>query len=233
MGRVVDPMLEEGRLGQLVDAAEARWLDDWRRGPRRLRWSTLPVQAGDAAPDLELLEPAGERVALSSFWREQPALIVFWRHFGCGCGMERAGRLVQEQAEYVSAGARVAIIGQGEPERAAAYAARYGMPPDAPVLSDPSRTAYERYGLLEGTPAQILFDAPDEFLRCEEQAGVDLARSRREAGRPMVDSPWLLPGEFVVDTSGTIRLAYRYQYCEDFPDPRVLIATIRAAAGTL
>jgi hypothetical protein len=44
-----------------------------------------------------------------------------------------------------------------------------------------------------------------------------------------VDSPWQLPGEFVVDRGGTIRLAYRYQYCEDFPDWLVLAAAIREA----
>ena len=46
-------------------------------------------------------------------------------------------------------------------------------------------------------------------------------------GVVIVDSPWQMPGEFVVDASGTIRVAYRYQYCEDFPDPRVLTAALR------
>jgi hypothetical protein len=36
-----------------------------------------------------------------------------------------------------------------------------------------------------------------------------------------------MPGEFVVDGDGIIRLAYRYQYCEDWPDPRVLTAAVR------
>jgi hypothetical protein len=38
-----------------------------------------------------------------------------------------------------------------------------------------------------------------------------------------------LPGEFVVDRGGIIRLAYRYQYCEDFPDPRVLTTALHLA----
>ncbi len=60
-----------------------------------------------------------------------------------------------------------------------------------------------------------------------------LAGTRRKMGRPLVDSPWQLPGEFVVDISGIIRLAYRYQYCENYPDPRVLVAAIREASGKL
>jgi hypothetical protein len=45
----------------------------------------------------------------------------------------------------------------------------------------------------------------------------------------MVNNAWLLPGEFVVDTRGEVRLAYRYNYCEDYPDHRVHLAAIREA----
>jgi hypothetical protein len=37
------------------------------------------------------------------------------------------------------------------------------------------------------------------------------------------------PDEFVVDRTGKITLAYRYQYCEDFPNPLVHIAAIKEA----
>ena len=56
-----------------------------------------------------------------------------------------------------------------------------------------------------------------------------LAEERRKLERPLVDNSWLLPGEFVVDRDGVVRLAYRYNYCENFPDPRVLTAAIREA----
>lgn len=45
-----------------------------------------------------------------------------------------------------------------------------------------------------------------------------LAADRRAGGRPLVDSPWQRPGEFVIDTDGVLRLTHRYQYCEDYPD---------------
>ena len=47
-------------------------------------------------------------------------------------------------------------VGQGEPERTAAVAQRRGHP--FPVLCDPERRASEAFGLLEGTPAQVLHD---------------------------------------------------------------------------
>ena len=119
------------------------------------------------------------------------------------------------------------VIGQGEPERSAAYAQKHGLP--GPVLCDPTYRVYEAYDLLEGKPSQIVFDAPDEFLQCDYEAGVKLQQSRRGTERATVDSPWQLPGEFVVDRAGTIRLAYRYQYCEDWPNPLVLTAAIKEA----
>lgn len=216
-------------LESQVRAAEQEWLDHWKRGPTRLHWSQMPLQVGETAPDFKLLDSSGARVNLGNFWRDRPALILFWRQFGCGCGLQRAERLQKEHPDYVAAGANVVIIGQGDPERAAAYAQKYGIP--CPILCDAEERAYRAYGLLEGKPSQILFDAPEEFLGRDFEAGVKLAQARREAGRPLVDNPWLLPGEFVVDRAGIIRLAYRWQYCEDFPNPLVHIAAIKEAVA--
>lgn len=216
-------------MSDQVKAAEEEWLELWTRGPARTRWDGLPPQPGDQAPDLELLDSKAEAVGLSGFWRDGPALLLFWRFFGCSCGAERTARLREEYDDYLSAGAKVVLIGQAEPPRAAAFAAEHGIP--CPVLCNPDYSAYRAYGLVEGRPAQILYDAPPEFLRHERGTGADLQRQRREQGRPLVDSPWQLPGEFVVDSNGTITLAYRYQYCEDFPNPLVLVAAIREAGA--
>jgi peroxiredoxin len=213
----------------LTAAAEARWKDGWATGPTRLRWTSLPPQVGDLAPDAVLTDHDGQAIALSSLWSATPLLILFWRHFGCSCGMDRAGRLRTELAGYRSAGGEVVIVGQGEPERAARYREAQGL--DVPILCDPQRATYEAFGLLQGTPAQILFDAPDAFLRCEPQAGMDLAESRHGTDRALVDDPWQLPGEFVVGMDGIIGHVHRYGWCEDYPDPRVHVATIRGALG--
>jgi peroxiredoxin len=205
--------------------AEQKWLDAWHAGPKRVRWERIPLQLGDAAPDIELVDHTGKTVRLSTFWANGPALILFWRHFGCSCGLDRAARLAAEYPQYREAGASVVVIGQAGPERSAVYRERNGL--ECPVLSDPERTAYRAFDLLEGTTAQILFDASDALLRCEARAGEELAASRHGTARASVDSPWQLPGEFVIDSAGTVQLAYRYQYCEDWPDPRVLTAAIR------
>ena len=218
-------------LDTLMREAEGRWQTSWVAGPTRTRWTTLPPQVGDPAPDAEVLDESGHRASLAATWATTPVLLMFWRHYGCSCGMDRAKRLRDELPAYRNAGAKVVIVGQGEPERARRYAESQSL--DVPILSDPERRAYEAFGLLEGTPAQILFDAPDPLLRCDLDAGLALAASRHGTDRAMVDSPWQLPGEFVVGKDGHIAHSHRYQWCEDYPDPRVHVAAIRAAAGSL
>jgi len=214
-------------LDSQIQSAEEEWLQHWKNGPSRLRWNKIPLQVGDQAPNFELQDSTGATVHLSDFWQDKPALVLFWRHYGCGCGIERARRLQNEYADYINPGAKVVIIGQGEPERAALYIHNRNIP--CPVLCDPTYTVYQAYDLLEGKPSQIVFDAPDKLLQCDLETGISLQNSRQGTERATVDNPWQLPGEFVVDTSGVIQLAYRYQYCEDWPNPLVLIGAIKEA----
>ena len=208
-----------------IEAAEAEWLDLWKQGPTRLRWTKVPLQVGDLAPDFELKDTSGKLVHLRDFWSKGPALILFWRHYGCSCGVDRAKLLQNEYADYIKLGASVVVIGQGEPERSKDYSEKHGIP--CPVLCDPTYRVYEAYDLLEGKPSQIIYDAPDEYLLIDYETGAQLQQSRKGTEGALVDSPWQLPGEFVVDQSGIICLAHRYQHCEDWPNPSILIPAIK------
>lgn len=215
-------------LAQLEAAAEARWLAGWLQGPTRTRYEELPVQAGDQAPDPVLPDTAGSQRHLSEFWAHGPALVIFMRHFGCSCLMERWEGLKLELADYADAGARVVAICQAEPERARVVATRreYAFP----VLCDPELRAYRDFGLLEGSPAQILHDFPWR-PGDEETARTLFLEPRRGTERAVVDSPWQLPGEFVIGSDGRIALAHRYQYCEDFAPKTVLLGAMVMAEG--
>ena len=218
----------ETTIEQQIRAAEDQWLELWVRGPVEFKPDGVPPQVGDAAPDLSFVDQEGNERSLGSFWSERPLLLIFWRQYGCGCGVDRAARLRDEIEDYRAAGAEVVVVGQGEPERAAAYRDQYGI--DCTFLCDAEEEGYRRYGLTEFAIPEILFDAPEEFWSHSREVGEDFLASRREAQRPLVDNPWRRPGEFVIDTQGTIRLAYRWQSCEDFPDPRVHLTAIKQAA---
>ncbi len=208
-------------------AAEEEWLAAWLSGPTRTRLAALPPQIGDLAPDIALPATDGQMQRLSDFWRERPALILFLRHFGCSCLAERWEKLRDELPAYAEEGAEVVAVSQGEAERTAAVARRRGYP--FPVLCDPDRRAYALYGLLEGTPAQILHEFA--WQPGDRETGEKMLTSRRGTERALVDNLWQLPGEFVVSTAGRLVLTHRYQYCEDFPPQTVLIGAIRAARG--
>jgi peroxiredoxin len=216
------------QLGALVAAAEAEWLDRWTTGPLEPEGDGLP--AGAPAPDVSLLDDTGRVRSLAEFWSGQSALVLFWRHFGCGCGIGRAERLKAEWADYAAAGLRPVIVAQGEPERAAAYREEHGIP--CPILCDPDHAAYRAFGIGQWSVERILFEAPPEFWDHPHQLGVDFQDGRRAQGRPLVDDPWRAVKEFVIGPNGVVRLTYSYQYCEDFPNPRVLTAAARLADPT-
>jgi len=215
-------------LESQIRSAELEWLERWKQGPTRLRWERIPLQVGDPAPDFELPDSNGVPLRLSSFWSDKPALLIFWRHYGCSCGIRRTELLRAEYSDYVKQGANVVVVGQGEPERTTYYIKNHNLP--GTFLCDPTYMAYQAYDLLEGKTSQILFDAADAFLHCDYKSGSNLQQSRLGTIKTLVDNPWQLPGEFVVDRKGIIRLAYRYQFCEDWPNPLVLVAAIKEAA---
>jgi peroxiredoxin len=208
-----------------LTCAEQHWLDGWIAGPRRTRWVSLPVQPGDAAPDLELETTRGEPLRLSTLWEKEPVVLVFLRHSGCSCTATRLDRLAEELPLLHQVGAAVACIGQAEPERANRFWTARQL--QVPLLCDPERRAYEAYGLLEGSPSQIVYGAPDEFLRCDPGAGAKLQLSRHGTARAAVDSPWQLPGDMVIDRGGRLRFAHRPSYCDGAVDIQVLVAAIR------
>ncbi len=202
-----------------IEVAEKEWLETWCAGPGEKRSKLL--EQGTSAPDLELLDHTGKPCKLSSFWSEGPALLMFWRHFGCGCGLDRASRLKDEYADYQAAGINLVIIGQGEPERAAEYRDKYEI--SCPILCDPEFVAYNAYGLANFGVEQVLYDAPEETWNHSMEIGLDFQEARRAINRPLVDNPWMSTAEFLIGPTGTIRIPYAYQYCSDYPDPRLFL----------
>jgi len=198
--------------------AEAKWLERWTAGPTEDEGSGL--KAGSFAPDLVLIDHTGRPRGLSEFWSSGPALVMFWRHFGCGCGVARAARLAAEVDAYRDVGLTPVIVGHGDPDRASDYRSRYQL--QVPILVDPDAAAYRAYGIGQWPVERILYDAPPDLWAHPRELGSRLQEARRIAGRPLVDDPWRAAAEFVVGQGGIVRLAYLYQYCEDWPDPRVL-----------
>lgn len=212
-------------LERKMREAEDRWLQHWLRGPQRTRWDVLPPQIGDKAPDVELKDVEGKTVRLSSFWSRLNTLLIFLRHYGCSCGVERMRRLVEEYQNYIATGANTIAVGQGEPGEITKNFIELRHVP-CPVLCDPELKAYRAYGLLEGVPSQI--DPEIAFWKPNDmETGLKFLEARRKTDKRLVDNPWLLPGEFIVDKQGILRYVHRHQFCEDYPNTQYLLSALR------
>ncbi|MBI2237881.1 MAG: AhpC/TSA family protein [Actinobacteria bacterium] len=214
-------------LQRQYEAADERWFRHWLEGPTRTRHERLPTQIGDQAPDVELVDADGRPKRLSDFWTERPLHLFLMRHYGCSCMKERWEQLGKQLAAFQEAGGHTVAVGMGEPERTRRFIEARGI--GCAVLCDPDGKAYEAYGIVEGDVPAILHDFA--WKPGDEQTGRELMESRRDTDRRLVDNPWLLPAEFVIDRRGVIGHAHRYQYCEDFPPVAVLVGAVRAAGG--
>lgn len=217
-------VVDQDGLERAIELGEEDFFRIWQNGPEVTRWDSVPVQVGDMAPSFALQDQAGTTLTLDEMVTSGPVVVMFWRHFGCGCGAGRAVRLRDELADYRDTGASVVIVGQGLPIQAAAYAEEYDL--DLPILTDPDRSIYRAYGLLDALLPQVVFDAPQWLWSYSEETAQRFIKERRVAGRRLVNNPWLLPGEFVVGADGTLKHTHRYQHCEDFPDPRILVTAV-------
>ncbi len=207
--RIVRPMPEI--VKQQTEQAQKKWLKLWYEGPTKTTWDKMPLQKGDKTPDFELETSNNKMVKLSDLWKDQPVLLVFWRHTGCGCGFIRADSIRKSYDNIIKKGIKVVMVTQAEPERAAFYKKEQNI--KGTLLSDPKYQVYRAFGLLDGGASQILGTPEIDF-----SIGEKLQNDRIGTQRALVDNPWLLPGEFIIDTSGVVQFAYRYGYCNDIPE---------------
>lgn len=215
-----------GSLEQLTEAAKQEWLEGWVAGPTE---QTNLLPPGAAAPDFELLDDTGSAVRLSDFWKDGPALVMFWRHYGCGCGRLRAEGLIEQAAAYAEAGINPVIVGMGEPERSAQYREWHSVA--YPILSDPDQEVYRAYGVGHFAYEQIFNgEGALEFVSLSREIGEQFLSGDRPPERTLVDSPWRASAEFVIGQGGTIRLSYAYQWCGSDPDPDMLITAAELSA---
>ncbi|MFV2065275.1 MAG: hypothetical protein ACC726_17425 [Chloroflexota bacterium] len=70
-------------VAAMQETAEKTWISEFLEGPTRTRWSELPVQAGDPAPDPWLPDTSGTQRSLSEWWNEGPVLVLTHRAQYC------------------------------------------------------------------------------------------------------------------------------------------------------
>jgi peroxiredoxin len=125
-------------------------------------------------------------------------------------------QLRNDWERFEAAGMRIAVIGQGSAARSREFAAQMELP--FPLLADPRREAYTAYGLQSMNMLREL--RPDTLVR-SLQAGRQYG-----GGAPGDQDARQLGGALVIDTTGTIRYAFRQQRMSDMVSNDDLLAAV-------
>ncbi len=173
---------------------------------------------GDPAPDASLVNLDGMLEMLSSGWRERPAAVIFLRYFGCPICRQQVLRLRNDRERFERAGMQVVLVGHGGPEDARRFVEARPVP--FRVLVDPSRAAYERYGLKRGSISQVF--GP----QCVAPMVRAALQPNCRQGLPNGGNVMQMPGAFVVDTAGVLLLAHRGATIADNPTTGQLLASL-------
>ena len=112
------------------------------------------LKFNDPAPDAELLTTEGQPIRLSALWAGNALLLSFTRHFGCPQCKDMLDLLVEALPALNQRGLHLAAVMHASPADASAFAAERA--PSLRCLADPTRKAFQRYGLGRGTIRQTL-----------------------------------------------------------------------------
>ncbi len=173
----------------------------------------------EPAPELDLIDKNGQKVALHHFWERQPIILTFLRHFGCAFCRDHLVELRDGYRQVLDAGAEVIGITQGDPLQTRIFGNRYRLP--YPLLSNPDRSAYHAFGLYEGSRNDVV--GPVLFMR--KPLFMTGAFVKPE---PMVGELRQLGGVYVIDRSGTIVYAHQSLPIYMYPTLDELLALVRA-----
>ena len=189
--------------------------------PIQFPFRSLAPVAGDPARDVLVHDAMAHRSHLADHWvgTSRALILVFLRHYGCPLCREQVAALRDHYAAFQAEGIAVAAVGQGTPRDARRFGEQMSAP--FPILSDADRAAYAAYGLMDGTVEQVYSATP----------GLRLAAAMLRGHLPhrTIGSVRQLPGTFVIDRNGIIRMAHPGLHAADVPEIATLLPRIVAA----
>jgi len=128
----------------------------------------------------------------------------------------------EQEPKIREAGGALAVVGVGWPAQAADFLKRF--PLSFPLLADPDQEARGAYGVRSGKLGDLMGPATwTAYARAIPRHGVAPAADRKEAA--------LLPGTFVIDRSGRIRLAHYARSVIDWLPMERLLGALSDASG--
>jgi peroxiredoxin len=178
---------------------------------------TVHLKFNDLAPDVEVLTTEAQPFRLSTLWQGRVLVLAFTRHFGCPQCKEMLDQLVESKPEFAGKGLSLALVTQGTPEMAKPFCAERA--PGVTCLADPTRAAYQAYGLGQASLLQSVLSP--RVMKSNK-------RLEREKGwkpemPPAGQDVFQMSGTFVIGSDGRIRLPYYYDDIADHPPVELLL----------
>jgi peroxiredoxin len=167
----------------------------------------------------EILDPWGKPHFVPELWAKAPAVLGFVRHFGCIFCHDQVGELRNALPEVERHGARVFIIGNGNPAHALGFADRTGMDPTR-VFTDPGRLLYRALGMSHGVGGvRGLRATMGHSLR---------AWQRGHRQRATEGDPWQQGGTLVIARDGSIAYTYLSRAAGDYAPLGSVLDAVRS-----
>lgn len=171
------------------------------------------VKAGDQAPDFRLPDARGGHVQLSTLLAKGPVVVSFYRGGWCPyCNLElRALRNALPEIQQL--GAQLVAISPQTPDESLSTAEKNQL--EFPVLSDTSSATAKAYGI-----AFVLAEALRPIY----------TRFQHALPKKNGDDSWVLPipATYVIDTNGTIVLAFIDVDYRNRLEPAEIVAALEA-----
>jgi thioredoxin-dependent peroxiredoxin len=131
-------------------AARAQSLPPQKLAESREAVGQASPLVGTTAPDFELSDTEGHRVALRDLRRTGPVIVVFYYGYYCSHCVAQLFALEEDLPKFAKHGAHIVALSADPPETTAARFRQYGRF-HFPVLSDRGNKVAEQYGVY--TPA--------------------------------------------------------------------------------
>jgi len=175
------------------------------------------LREGERAPDFTLPDALGQPVTLSHLLQQGPVVLTFYRGAWCPyCNLEL--HAYQRALPHIQAlGATLVAISPQTPDHSLAMVEQREL--SFTVLSDVGNVVARRFGLAFTIDAAV--------RRAHRQVGADLPAFNGDAS-------WELPmaGTYLVDRTGTVRLAFVDPDFMHRLDPSVIIARLKELEGS-
>ena len=173
------------------------------------------LKVGEQAPDFTLPDALGKSITLSQLLAKGPVVVTFYRGDWCPyCNLQlRAYEAILPSVHEL--GGELVAISPQTPDQSLTTAEKKGL--TFPVLSDVGNVVARRYGLV--------YALAEELRPIYLRAGNDLPAFNG-------DESWELPvpGTFIIDRDGTVRLAFVDADYTHRLEPAALLDGLRASA---